>query len=333
MNSMLKTMGQFPIWKYRYNISRAIEEDYRIKKEEHRKYVEQEKIVIPGIQYICSVLLQGPKVDIKSKKIIFSEPYLGYLWVSIYFFSMLYEKHILPQNNSKKRVFIDYSHDFNLLRASLIFRWGRGLRYRYSLWPEGFPPEKGDEEEMRWAGKTYTLWIRAVSFIFYHEFGHLFLRHSLSNGDALVEMEKDADRFACDIVIADAENENLKTEALLGVLILMLSNFFIVNSLREIKPNNHLDLRLRVENILDLVDFADESKKEYFYYFAATIINCLLDEYGVDTKSLPKEYIKAKDYWNDMCLVLEKQIPPMVVSALFRGFLFLRNIARENFTH
>jgi hypothetical protein len=292
----------FPIWQYRNNISKAIQNDCAISLDEHKQFVSK-GFVRRGIKYNPTNLLTTPQANLDKRLIIMPESYLGFLWVSIYFLSMLYERHIIPQQNLKEKVIIDYRDDEPLVRAGLLFEWGCRLRTFHSAWPSGFPPEDGSEFEKKWSKKTYTMWIRASCFIFYHELAHLVLGHKKpQDSQEKIEMEMEADQFAFKAIFPEKISIEQKTETLLGVLSLMIANFFILTNFKGLKPKDHLGLKERVQAVLNFVDFKESEKNQYFYYIAAVGCVLFLKNMGIETKNHIKlRYKTSMDYWNDVC--------------------------------
>jgi hypothetical protein len=291
-------MSHFPIWKYRYNISRAIEKDYTITTKQHIEFVRENKIQ-RAIGYETASQAIPPRADPEKRQIVFNESYLMFLWAFIYFAVLLFEKHIVPQHNNNRRVIIDYRNDPIVLRANKIFSWACSLKKECSAWSGNFPAESADPEEKQWGGKATTIWIRTVSFLFFHEFTHLTCDHYYAKEkDDLLAMEKEADNAAFDAVMSASVEKN--SECKLGILLAVTANlFFIENPSLVHQLGSHPDLDDRIHFLLQRFNLDNEPDSEYFYYMLSCLCVFAFKNFSFPY-TLQKEYKTARDYFMDV---------------------------------
>jgi len=146
---------------------------------EHKKQTD-----IGSISKLISYDLGHQKVKLpyankETREINLQETYLAYLWSLIYSIFVMYEEGIQKPLINKT---FDGSLNFDtpiLKRAKLLYDWSISLTNQWSEWNEELPNPKrnSSDKERFYAEKTNGIFQYAVTYLMFHEFAHLTLKH------------------------------------------------------------------------------------------------------------------------------------------------------------
>jgi len=289
---------RYPIKIFYNYILTAIERDYSVGIKEHLVAI-QNGLIKPDIAVIPGIpLKRTPYADLKTRKIFFYESYYGFLWTAIYFLFTAYEKYYIPISNAK------FKHEpvssvpitEELQNAHRLFLWGLSLKDNYSDWPEQIL--KVDPSNP-WHGKITHLWVRAIVFVFYHEYAHLTLNHSYPVN---IDMEKEADAFAMELFYSENNGgEPMEIHNILGAVSALTTNLFLVSNIQGIRQDSHPDLDVRIDNLCRKLKFTDPGQEYYFKTFPAFAASIFFRIIGNLDINFGREVKTPNEFW-DRCL-------------------------------
>ena len=190
-----------------------------------------------GIEYRIEKLpVKIPSVS-PAKKISIQETFLSYVWCVSYALTVLYDEALSKM--SRNRVAAEPKEEINqelLKKAEAIWNYGRSLIAVYSEWDTELPnPECYAPEDQWWIERINGVYVKAVNFLFCHEFAHVEKQHfekraAGENTDAHRKaFEKEADERAIELVLMGSTAENATTVRF-GILIGLCSLLFFNSS-------------------------------------------------------------------------------------------------------
>jgi hypothetical protein len=136
------------------------------------------------------------------------------------------------------------------------------VKDRLSDWPTDTPTPDDATDKVR---RANVFFIFSVNFIMYHEVGHLVNGHrdfyltisekkkanillNQDDYDILQELEKEADNFAYESLIAvNGSNDDLYHKTV-SIILAWLSNLFCIDHSSRLRQQSHPDLHLRIYN-------------------------------------------------------------------------------------
>lgn len=203
---------------------------YGIKKDIVKELKEAEELqnFSQKVNYICDgcPIHNVAKIESdegKPVRINVWESFMPFFWSLCYFVINSYDYGYLKK--IQKGIFngkIEFDCD-ELIRAKKIWLFGEKIRSGFQTWPKDAPnPNDGDEYTI----KANGLFTYGMSFILYHEVGHL-LKYHLGKKPCL-EQEKEADNFAieCCLGANGKIQSTVKNGMVLALIALCLLDFY-----------------------------------------------------------------------------------------------------------
>lgn len=245
------------------------------------------------IKYICDGCAMHNVAEICSdekKYIKLFETFLPMFWSLCYFVYVSYnfgyaEKVNKGTYNGK----IEFDSDL-LKTAANVWDFGKNLRYKSEVWPENLPkplPDVTDEIILH----VNSLFVYGVSFILYHEIGHLLKYHL--DGDPCIDHEKQADEFAVETCLKADQSiiETVKYGMILSLIAICLLDPSAGRD-DEIHPNSDD----RLQNALSKMNLKENDNAWMIASFGLII---WFTDFKFDF-SFEREYNTAKDYFNSV---------------------------------
>jgi len=298
------------LFEYLRNVSKVVVEETKIPSEEHEKNIAK-GIIDAHIGFH----IRGPFAC--GNKIFLSPNHMRYLWCVCYFMAFIFEQYISKNWNVEHYV-VDFENDIPSKRALELLEWGKSQLKENRELPGGLPSpdvQKGNnyltQVETEFALKTNTVWIKAMVFIFLHEYFHIILGHTklsgLSNAE-IIEREWEVEKNALEFIKLP---EDLKEDDFIGILSFMLSGFFDLVDIGNIKPERHLPLNERLDKVLQHFEFnspVDSKYVQYFYHFASVGLLYGVAPLGIDFNHLGGTYNDARDYFNRLYSAIMQKV-------------------------
>ena len=248
-----------------------------------------------NIYYMCD----GCKADIAAKisdddtkdeyHISVYESFLPLFWSLCYFVLYTYD------NCYEKKIQSgDYDGTLNFDEsgaklARILWEYGRNLKKLVEKWPEDCPkPEDGNEL----VNKANALFCYGMSFILYHEVGHLLLWHLGS--DPSIQKEKDADDFAIEKCLAYQTDKPQEFETMKNGMVLALISICLLDPMAGGDDLVHPNTEDRLLNALNKMQLADEN---ITWMIAAYGILIWFNEFKFE-EFFEKEYDTPKSYFD-----------------------------------
>jgi hypothetical protein len=220
-------------------------------------------MVCPGIGFE----LNKPAISPYSLfgKVFFTEAYFGFLWTEVNWLYSSFEKIYVKKNNAMyfgKDIEFTTDEKNELEKAYDLFHWGRTLRETYSEWPaEILDPY----EYNSWISKITNIWIRAIGFVFYHEYAHAIG----------IKDEKEADNYAIyNVCLYNNPDETEMVTNILGAVVAWVSMFFLIKNPSLIEQGDHPDLDDRLNYLIKAVESKlGDDKVQYLKMFCSLAVN------------------------------------------------------------
>lgn len=250
------------------------------------------RLVHPEIDLICDkVAPHGPYADLCSRKVVFYESHLAFLWAYIYSYLVIYEECI--QAPMMRGVFdgeIKYDSPLTI-RAKDLQEWALGFANGYSAWDEHALPNPKlhrDAAEKVMCEKANRVYLTAISFLFFHEYAHLTLGHQSSEDDKSwsIEQEKDADNYAMACIAHECSTEQDRHIVGLSSVLLCASNLFLPKDFRGIRQIAHPHLHDRLRNGIVALNLQEEKSKFYLFYLGSMSLRDYLSARGLSVPQL-----------------------------------------------
>ncbi len=260
----------------------------------------------PGILYdaACSVV-RGPYADLDTNEIYLQETYLSYLWSFIYSTLVIFEEGVhKPLTKGITSKYLDFSPPI-ISRARELFDWAKSLTITYSEWDNSLPSPcfYNDDKEEFYGLKAKNLFSKGVSYLLFHELSHLILDHkaykkSKASEHSILELEKEADNFAFDILIDCYGDENEKVTNGYAIALTMCSNLFIIKNFNTILQNKHPDPDSRIFNVVTRLDLESDDYTQYIYHLCSTLLRIFLILTGKEDPTKAHLFSTARDSFN-----------------------------------
>lgn len=199
---------------------------------------EDDKIIMP---YVGS-----------DKCIYLQSTFLCFLWIHCYYGLVIYEELVVKYFENKQQ---GKNHVLNneLIKRTVEFqKYAMSLFVYYSEWDLTIYPGPNTKDT---SGKEYhilanQLFLYAIDYIMCHEFAHLELGH-FSSSKATIEKEREADRRAFELLLADRDGKN-NMSIEMGVLLGLSGLLFTGPSVSGGK--SHPDKHERIKTYLELLN-------------------------------------------------------------------------------
>jgi len=280
-----ETFDHLPVWVLRHNVIAMFEEVA-----EYNGYsmnaVVSRGTVNPVIDWCCNRgRPRGPFVDLDTKTICLQESYLAFLWAMTYSSFVLYEEGV--QRRMLEGTFtgaIQYDTPL-LIRARALGDWAERFAGRYEPWNERDLPNPRsyrDAQEKSLAEKTNGIFLRAVTYLLFHELGHLSEAHFRTDSDAeQLEQEKQADNFALSFLSDSASNEIQRRISGAALVLLTTSSLFLATEFRQIWQRRHPHTHDRIRHAISGLNLQSQQSKDYVYYLASIRMRQFLIRHGL----------------------------------------------------
>lgn len=252
-----------------------------------RNGLTEERAIASGLIDANLVFCFGPErpvppfVVLESKMVHLQESYLAYLWATIYSTFVIYELGVqAPMMKGTFDGTCKYDSQ-ELIRAKTLGEWAKRFAFQYEPWDEGALPNPRkhlDLTEEQLARKANAIFLRAVTYLIAHEFGHLSGRHNVEISDiARIEQEKEADNFALTFLAGDEASESEKQISGAALVMLTCSNLFLTKQFPQVWKQRHPHTHDRIRNAISGLNLTSEHSKYYLYYLAAIGLKQYLD--------------------------------------------------------
>lgn len=221
----------------------------------------------------------GPFADLDSREISLYESHLAFLWAFIYSSFVIYEEGVqkpLLEGSFEGKINFE---DPLMRRALELQKWAIQFAHSFSEWDRSSLPNPDHvyENERFYVERVNNIFLQAVSFLIFHEYGHLVLNHDANAGSEwILEQEKDAETFAASFFVDEQSTE--KERRVLGVSIVLLyaSNIFLPERISGLWQINHPHLHDRIRNGIGFLNLQDDESKFYIYYLATISLQTYL---------------------------------------------------------
>ncbi|WP_286854957.1 phage exclusion protein Lit family protein [Marinobacter sp. UBA4489] len=236
---------------------------------------------------------RGPYTNPKTREISLYESHLAYLWAFVYSSFVLYEEGIQkPMLAGSFNAKLEFNTPL-LQRAVALQKWAIKFVCTYSDWKVDELPNPANvdlEAEKYYVPKVNKLFLQAVNFMLFHEYGHLVLGHSADGDrDWTLAQEQDADNYAATFFIGAETTEQERQISGVSIVLLLASCVFIPERISGLWQVKHPHLHDRIRNGISLLNLEEESSKFYIYYLASVALQTYLIERGIDFPQLEIE--------------------------------------------
>jgi hypothetical protein len=261
----------------------------------HRNGLTEERAIASGLIDAQLIFCFGPErpappfVVLETKMVHLQESYLAYLWAMIYSTFVIYEFGV--QESMMRGVF-DGTCKYDrkeLIRAKLLGDWAKRFAFQYEPWDDGMLPNPRrhlDVIEERLAGKANAIFLRAVTYLIAHEFGHLSGRHNVETGDIeRIEQEKEADNFALAFLVDGEATDSEKQVSGAALVMLTCSNLFLTAEFPQVWKRRHPHTHDRIRNAISGLNLTTQQSKYYLYYLAAIGLKQYLDSKQLESRA------------------------------------------------
>lgn len=287
------TQSRLPVSVLENNILNEFENRARENSHDIKRSVMGGKVV-PELDLILDrVSPKGPSANPQTRKISLYESHLAYLWAFIYSSFVIYEEGV------QKRLIDDVfngelSFDTDILkRAKALQDWAFDFSHSYKDWDIDELPnplKTTAVDEGYYIPKVNKIFLNSVSFLLFHEYGHLVLNHEVSRDrDWALAQEQDADNYATSYFINTQSTERERTIAGVSIVLLHASCVFMPEKISGIWQVKHPHLHDRIRNGISSLNLEEESSKFYIYYLASISLHIYLLEKGVNIPQLEME--------------------------------------------
>jgi hypothetical protein len=229
-------------------------------------------------------IFEGPKAIFGLERTIkLNEAYMNYLWAIGYYFFVL-EEEINQREIDKNWNGELVINTVVLQNAFSLFNWAIGSKVNFNPIPDNLPqptPRKGlSSIEIENCGHANSIFTFAISFLMYHEFAHLVLRHDdsaslyderlrrkLTEEECLIikATENEADVFALEMLFKEYDDEKFKINAALGITVAIISILFLEESVYRVQKTYHPDTDERIKRAIEYMRFDDKKHSDYIY--------------------------------------------------------------------
>lgn len=142
-----------------------------------------------------------------------------------------------------------------------------------------------------------VLFAMSLVFIYLHEISHLEMKHTRSMADETkILAEKDADLNALSIFFHDSQEIDIKKFRAIALGAVLGASINSINEISRLISKDHPDTDVRLANLVDYVELADEKSEHYFM----TVVGISLSTFCRE-RSIPmdqKIFDTVKDCFN-----------------------------------
>jgi hypothetical protein len=296
-------MDRLPISVLAHNIAPEIERVAATNAIDMKGAVEA-RVVHREIDLVCdAVAPRGPYADHTSRKVVFYESHLAFIWAYIYSNFVIFEQCIqAPMMSGVFDWQIRYERPLTQ-RAKLLQDWAVRFSKEYIPWDDEAlpnPRRQRDEEERSMCEKANQIYLTAVNFLFLHEYAHLALGHDSRRDDRSwsIEQEKEADNFAMSCITPAFSTEKERHIAGVSIVLLCASNLFLPKDLRGIWQSAHPHLHDRLRNALTALNLQTEKPRYYLYHLGCICLQRWFDANALETSRVTEETAENLFYEN-----------------------------------
>lgn len=219
----------------------------------------------------------GPKAVGEPAEIHLHITHLEVLWCFIYGWMVRYEEGYQKRALALEKGTIYIPAERLLSRANSLLEWAQSVADEYTPWPTELPsPVFWNSSTEQWyTEKANLIFQEAAAFLLLHEWmhgtsNHIVIWRDLSRNDKL-ELEKDADNGAYDVMVGDRADEE-KLHLAWAVLSAVLSSFYLFSTNTPVKQLHHPELHHRVQHLLLGFDFTEERRLAYFHGLCVEVL-------------------------------------------------------------
>lgn len=281
--------------------------------------------VSPFINYLIGgKKIVAPYVLINEKTIAISENFSTFLWSLIYSTWVYYEEEIMKSEMTKLGQ-VHPPKDNEVVQSTENMRiWLQNFikSPETTQWEKDLPNPNAQNQNanVNWySEKVNGIFVESMCIFIFHEIEHLVGKHqdihqSINDprsGDyeynvgLKKETEKEADLYAVYRLLENTEDDEervfLKS---ITILLTFMCPFFLIKSLTGITPEHHIQLDVRVTNILETLNI--KSDKYQFYLFAFG--NILLEYFFFIHRATLKELEIERPNKNDFGAETAKEV-------------------------
>jgi hypothetical protein len=217
--------------------------------------------------------IRTPGADIKGSQVILQDVHLAFLWccsyITVALNTMLYNE--AHEDSSGNIVHLGKRSEFPMVAQTI--RWAKSLRDEVTQWPiDTARPDVADQ----WTEAATNLFQATVSYLFFHELGHLFLHKELlpnitarnedpfytfsdDQNNLIYSAEIEADEFALNRLMGNSVLDDVRLIKYLGASVAHLSNFYLLDIADTRGGVTHPDLDDRLKSVINKALFNREA--------------------------------------------------------------------------
>jgi len=194
-----------------------------------------------------------------NKTIHFPEVFLNFHWCICFYLVSLTEAY--SEREKISNITDKMRLEKNIRKAMEALFWAESLKRNKSKWPPEIVNPNENEINVK---MTNEVFLNSIAFIFFHEYGHLQLKHSQNIENHISKwQENDADNFSLNLIYNALEKNDDKEIYIIGALCCGLSMLYSLNNIKMIKQERHQDIDIRILNILEYFSLEDSNIKHY----------------------------------------------------------------------
>jgi hypothetical protein len=222
-----------------------------------------------------------PCADCIQKAIRVQEHFLDFLW------AFIYSSFVQIENNMKEQLGDVGIGETIVKRAQLLMAWALSLLKNITNWDIQLPhPRKDDvaDEEGYYEKKVNGLFVDTLCVLLWHEAYHIInghckekLKETDREKDNLFsqDCEREADINAMEILIDGELDQEKRMRKGIPILFAFITPLFLIKNAEALNQDTHLDLDVRLGNMINLLNITDQKQAYYLYAFG----NVLLEKY------------------------------------------------------
>jgi len=291
--------------------------------EMHRKMVEAGLIGKAILLEENLTIFEGPQAIFGTKRNIkLNEAYLNYLWAIGYFFFVFQEE--INQREEDKNWNGELLFNTLLLKNALeLFDWALSCRDNFHPIPDHLPQPTPKPSlspiEIDFCGHANSIFTFSTSFLMYHEFAHLILKHddsanlyferlnrelSESEHATIKQTESEADNFALEMLFKEYDDEKYKINAALGISVAIISMLFLEKSIVKFNKPYHPDTDERISRAIHYFNFDEKKHSDYIYQFLCNAYILFFNKTGVIWDD--HEFGTVEEYFERICSKIDE---------------------------
>jgi Peptidase U49 len=287
------SQSRLPISALEHNVIHEFERRAKANAHDLKSSVTSGKVVPTLELMLDKIPPRGPCANLETREITIYESHLAYLWAFVYSSFVLFEEGIQkPMLAGAFNGRLELNNPL-LQRAAALQNWAIKFVRCYSEWSVDELPNPAKVEsasEKFYVPKVNNLFLQAVNFLLFHEYGHLVLGHCADGGrDWTLAQEQDADNYATTFFIEPGTPEKERQVVGISIVLLLASCVFIPERISGLWQVKHPHLHDRIRNGISSLNLESEESKFYIYYLASVALQTYLLEKGVDCPQLEIE--------------------------------------------